>query len=71
MNRDVKRLIHCPTCGKETVWSQQNPWRPFCSERCRLLDLGAWATASHRIPGEQISPESSTEEEGGIGRDKQ
>lgn len=58
----TKRQIHCPTCGKNTVWSQDNLWRPFCSERCRLIDLGAWATENHRIPGERTNPEPSPEE---------
>jgi len=40
----------CPICGKTTAWSQDNPYRPFCSERCKLIDLGQWATESYRIP---------------------
>lgn len=59
---EEKRQIHCPTCGKKTVWSQDNPWRPFCSERCRLIDLGDWATETHRIPGEKDLPDPSSEE---------
>jgi endogenous inhibitor of DNA gyrase (YacG/DUF329 family) len=43
--------VKCPTCGKAVDW-QQSPWRPFCSERCKLIDLGEWASESHRIPGE-------------------
>ncbi|QEL63944.1 hypothetical protein OTERR_04680 [Oryzomicrobium terrae] len=42
--------VPCPTCGKEQPWSPENPWRPFCSERCKLIDLGAWATESYRVP---------------------
>ncbi len=34
--------VKCPTCGKELEWSKSNPYRPFCSERCKLIDLGAW-----------------------------
>jgi endogenous inhibitor of DNA gyrase (YacG/DUF329 family) len=41
--------IACPTCRRETAW-EGNPWRPFCSERCRLIDLGAWAGGEYRIP---------------------
>jgi endogenous inhibitor of DNA gyrase (YacG/DUF329 family) len=33
-------------------WTSGNPYRPFCSERCKLIDLGAWADESHRIPGD-------------------
>lgn len=47
----IIRLVKCPTCGKPVPWQQDYPWRPFCSERCRLIDLGAWADESHRLPG--------------------
>jgi endogenous inhibitor of DNA gyrase (YacG/DUF329 family) len=43
------RKVDCPQCGKSVVWSPANPYRPFCSERCKMIDLGAWATESHRI----------------------
>ncbi|ADE16864.1 protein of unknown function DUF329 [Nitrosococcus halophilus Nc 4] len=62
MSENRKRHIHCPTCGRETLWSQENPWRPFCSERCRLIDLSAWATETHRIPGEETKFGPSSEE---------
>lgn len=45
--------IKCPTCRKETQW-ENNPHRPFCSDRCRLIDLGAWTQERYRIPGETI-----------------
>lgn len=45
--------VRCPTCGKIVVWSPALPFRPFCSERCKLIDLGAWAAEDHRIPGEE------------------
>ncbi|MFW2177088.1 MULTISPECIES: DNA gyrase inhibitor YacG [unclassified Moraxella] len=38
----------CPQCGKPTVW-QDNPSKPFCSERCKLIDLGAWASEDYKI----------------------
>lgn len=44
--------IPCPTCGTAAPWSKDNPWRPFCSERCKLVDLGDWLTGNYRIPGE-------------------
>ncbi|ABA56836.1 DNA gyrase inhibitor YacG [Nitrosococcus oceani] len=62
MNKDKKRHVNCPTCGQEALWSEENPWRPFCSERCRLIDLSDWATESHRIPGEEEHPIPSSEE---------
>ncbi|MEW5992876.1 MAG: DNA gyrase inhibitor YacG [Candidatus Zixiibacteriota bacterium] len=44
--------VKCPTCGKSVRWVDEERWRPFCSERCRLLDLGAWADGSNAIPGD-------------------
>ena len=45
--------FNCPTCQKPVEWSAAAKWRPFCSERCRLIDLGAWMTESHVIAGEE------------------
>lgn len=42
-------LIKCPTCQKELAYNNGNPYRPFCSERCKLIDLGAWAAEEHII----------------------
>ncbi|MEZ5552540.1 MAG: DNA gyrase inhibitor YacG [Pseudomonadales bacterium] len=53
----IPRIVTCPTCNDRVKWTAGNPYRPFCSERCRLIDLGAWAAESHRIPG------GSTEDE--------
>jgi len=44
------RKVRCPQCGGESVWSADNKYRPFCSERCKLIDLGAWASESYRVP---------------------
>ena len=49
----------CPTCNEINTWRQDNPFRPFCSERCKLIDLGAWADESQCIPGEAAKPEDS------------
>lgn len=48
---NICSLIKCPTCQKSTPW-QNNPHRPFCSNRCRLLDLGCWAEEEFRVPAE-------------------
>jgi len=48
--------VSCPTCGRELEWAAA-PFRPFCSERCRLIDLGAWLTERHSIPGESVASE--------------
>ena len=45
--------IKCPTCHKDAAW-EYNPHRPFCSDRCRLIDLGAWTAERCRIPGGDI-----------------
>jgi len=47
------KIVKCPTCGKSVDWSPEQRWRPFCSERCRLMDLGAWVEEEHRIPSEE------------------
>jgi len=44
--------VACPNCGKMVEWSPAAKWRPFCSERCRLIDLGQWFSEEHAIPGE-------------------
>jgi endogenous inhibitor of DNA gyrase (YacG/DUF329 family) len=51
---DVAAIVRCPTCKRTSAWSTENPYRPFCCERCRLIDLGAWFAESHRIAGEPI-----------------
>ena len=52
------RKVRCPQCGGEAVYAPENPWRPFCSERCRQIDLGAWANESSRIPGKVSDDEA-------------
>ena len=42
--------VACPKCGKSVSWTPENAWRPFCSERCKLIDLGAWAAEKYRVP---------------------
>lgn len=43
--------VKCPQCKKEVVW-QNNKWRPFCSERCKMIDLGTWAKEEYRVSDE-------------------
>ena len=55
-------MISCPLCKKEAAW-EDNPFRPFCSERCRLIDLGKWAAEEYRVAGEKQSlPEDGEDE---------
>jgi endogenous inhibitor of DNA gyrase (YacG/DUF329 family) len=53
----IKRAsITCPQCRGKAIW-QNNPHRPFCSERCRLIDLGCWVEEAYRMPGEEAGSE--------------
>ncbi|WP_168382762.1 DNA gyrase inhibitor YacG [Acinetobacter indicus] len=45
----MPRTFPCPRCGESSVW-EGNEFRPFCSERCKLIDLGAWASDEYRLP---------------------
>ena len=53
------RLIECPACGAPALWSPDNRWRPFCSERCKLTDLGRWASGEYAIEGEPVDPDKT------------
>ena len=53
--------VACPTCGSPVAWKAERRWRPFCSERCKLIDLGEWLAEEKRIPGEP-APEQHNEE---------
>lgn len=59
-------VVKCPTCEKMIEWSEENRFRPFCSERCKLIDLGQWATEAYKIPtaegeaGQEIPPDEDT-----------
>jgi endogenous inhibitor of DNA gyrase (YacG/DUF329 family) len=44
------RMVACPHCGTPVEWTAAARWRPFCSERCKLIDLGAWASDAYRVP---------------------
>ncbi len=43
------RTVSCPRCGAPVPWGAQSRFRPFCSERCKLIDLGAWASEEYRV----------------------
>lgn len=61
------RRVACPGCGKLVEYSPANPWRPFCSERCRVTDLGAWAAESYRIPLRGEAPDGLPDSGGEAG----
>ena len=46
--------VKCPECGEKVEYSEKNEFRPFCSRRCQLLDLGAWASEDRKIAGENV-----------------
>lgn len=52
-------LVNCPACGREVLWEPRNRYRPFCSERCKLMDLGQWAAERYRVAGAPLNQEPS------------
>ena len=57
VNDGGERRVPCPTCQRPAVYGERNRWRPFCSERCRLLDLAAWVDGTYRVAGAPVPPE--------------
>jgi endogenous inhibitor of DNA gyrase (YacG/DUF329 family) len=59
-------VVKCPTCGTEVAWVPDNKFRPFCSERCKQIDLGAWASEKYVIggkPGETAADQREDEDD--------
>ncbi|MBA4501311.1 DNA gyrase inhibitor YacG [Marinobacterium marinum] len=52
MSAHNTRQVKCPQCGEPALYTAENKWRPFCSERCRLIDLGEWASEGYQIAAE-------------------
>jgi endogenous inhibitor of DNA gyrase (YacG/DUF329 family) len=48
--------MKCPICHRPVIYDEGNPYRPFCSERCKLLDFGAWANEEYTVPAEEAPP---------------
>ena len=57
----MAREVTCPRCGARREWDG-NPWRPFCSERCRMTDLGAWVLEWYRVPGLSLTTPAAFDE---------
>jgi len=55
------RLVNCPQCGKAAEYSPENRFRPFCSERCRFIDMGAWASDQYRIPSQPDAEDETSD----------
>jgi endogenous inhibitor of DNA gyrase (YacG/DUF329 family) len=62
--RAKRRIVTCPTCGGESVYAPENPFRPFCSERCKNVDFGAWASESYRLAARPKVPDEGQDGEG-------
>ena len=60
MTKKIK--VTCPICGKNDTWKPENTFRPFCSERCKLIDLGEWASDTRRIPGDEVIKDDGSDE---------
>lgn len=54
--RPATRIVTCPTCGGDSIYGPENRYRPFCSERCKNVDLGAWASEGYRLPARPGAP---------------
>ncbi|NMY90516.1 DNA gyrase inhibitor YacG [Pseudomonas oryzihabitans] len=54
--------VDCPTCDAPVEWSEKSANRPFCSDRCKLIDLGAWAAEEHTIPGNELEDDLYSED---------
>jgi uncharacterized protein len=63
---NAPRVVACPQCGVPVTWSVAAKWRPFCSERCRQIDQGAWASDSYRVaavdPPDEFDPDPSADD---------
>jgi endogenous inhibitor of DNA gyrase (YacG/DUF329 family) len=57
------RTVRCPSCGAPARYAPDNPWRPFCSERCKQIDLGAWASERFRVADPTPPDADSTADE--------
>lgn len=57
------RIAACPNCGASTRLDDGNPWRPFCSERCKLIDLGDWLSGRYAIPVEHGDRQPGVDDE--------
>jgi uncharacterized protein len=61
-NTDKPLTVKCPQCKRPVPWTHDQLFKPFCSERCKLIDLGEWAAEEKRIPGEPVYDENEFED---------
>lgn len=60
---DQPKMVICPTCGGNSVYTPANPFRPFCSRRCQTTDMGAWANEDFRMPTTGLPEDQKTDDE--------
>ncbi len=58
------KRVSCPNCGGDSIYAISNPFRPFCSQRCKNIDLGAWASESFRMPVNSMPEDQLTDTDG-------
>lgn len=63
MDKVASRIGKCPRCGQGIRLDATNPWRPFCSRRCKLVDLGEWLDGRYRLPAEESAPQDHSRED--------
>lgn len=57
-SNDAPLIVKCPICKRPVAWTAEQTFKPFCSERCKMIDLGEWAMETKRIPGEPLDLEN-------------
>jgi Uncharacterized protein conserved in bacteria len=60
---NIQLTVKCPTCKCAVIWSHESKFKPFCSDRCRLIDLGEWIMEEKRIPGESLELDINEEDD--------
>jgi uncharacterized protein len=57
------RTVRCPQCGTAVEWTPESRYRPFCSQRCKMIDLGAWAAEAYRVPVAEKDDDTSIDDQ--------
>ena len=63
MTKTISQIVKCPNCKKAVPWINSQKFKPFCSERCKLIDLGEWVFEENKIPGEPILSETDLDDQ--------
>ena len=58
----ANKTVDCPQCGGESIYAPSNCFRPFCGERCKQLDLGAWASEDFKLPEQEVNQDPDFEQ---------